>query len=187
VQASPSTSATPSTAPTAPATYRVDVVTTRGPFVVDVRRDLAPNGADRFYALVKAKYFDGARFYRVVPGFVVQFGAAADPKVTKAWNVPMPDDPVVASNVRGTITFAATSAPNSRTTHVFINLGNNRRLDALGFAPFGRVVTGMDVVGAIFAGYGEQPDQDQTGESGNRYLEKTFPKLDYIKTARIAP
>ena len=171
----------------APATYRVNVVTSKGPFTLEVTRAQAPNGADRFYALVNAKYFDGARFYRVVPGFVVQFGAAADPKVTESWNHTIPDDPVSGSNTRGTIAFAATGEPNSRTTHVFINLGNNARLDGMGFAPFGKVVSGMDVVDAIYPGYGEQPDQTLIGQSGNAYLEKNFPKLDYIKTARIAP
>ncbi|MBV8491309.1 MAG: peptidylprolyl isomerase [Candidatus Eremiobacteraeota bacterium] len=170
----------------APATYRVNVVTSRGPFVIDVTRSLSPNGADRFYALVNAKYFDGARFYRVVPGFVVQFGAAADPKVTKSWDVTFPDDPVEGSNTRGTVTFAATSVPNSRTTHVFVNLADNKNLDTMGFSPFGKVSTGMNVVDGIYSGYGEQPDQTLISAQGNAYLVKNFPKLDYIVTARVA-
>jgi cyclophilin family peptidyl-prolyl cis-trans isomerase len=166
-------------------TYRVVLDTSKGPVVVEVDRALAPNGAQRFYELVKAKYFDGARFYRVVPGFVVQWGAAADPAVTKKWDVTIPDDPVKASNTRGTVSFAATQAPNSRTTHLFINLGDDARLDAMGFAPIGHVVDGMDAVERIYSGYGEQPDQDMIGAQGNAYLEKAFPRLDYIKTARI--
>lgn len=166
-------------------TYRVLLDTSKGPVVIVVDRRLAPNGAQRFYELVKAKYFDGARFYRVVPGFVVQWGAAADPAVSKKWDVTIPDDPVKASNTRGTITFAASGQPNSRTTHLFINLGNNARLDLMGFAPIGRVTSGMPVVDRIYSGYGEQPDQTLIAAQGNAYLEKEFPKLDYVKTARV--
>jgi cyclophilin family peptidyl-prolyl cis-trans isomerase len=169
----------------AAATYRVLFDTSEGPVVIDVDRELAPNGARRFYQLVKAKYFDGARFYRVVPGFVVQWGGAALPAVSKQWDVTIPDDPVKASNTRGTVAFAATSAPNSRTTHLFINLGDNAKLDGMGFAPIGRVVSGMQAVDRIYPGYGEQPDQTQIAARGNAYLEKEFPRLDYIKTARI--
>jgi cyclophilin family peptidyl-prolyl cis-trans isomerase len=165
--------------------FRVRMETSRGPVVVQIDRALAPIGADRFYQLVKARYFDGARFYRVVPGFVVQWGAAGDPNVTKKWDVPIPDDPVKTSNVRGTLTFAATSAPNSRTTHLFINLGDNGRLDSLGFAPIGKVVSGMDNVDRIYSGYDEKPDQDRIAQSGNAYLEKQYPRLDYIETARL--
>lgn len=168
-----------------PQTYQVALDTSRGPVVIDVDRSLAPNGAKRFYDLVKAKYFDGSRFYRVVPGFVVQWGAAASPAVTKKWDVTIPDDPVKASNTRGTVSFAATGQPNSRTTHLFINLGNNARLDSMGFAPIGRVTSGMVVVDDIYPGYGETPDQTMIGEQGNAYLTKDFPALDYIKTARI--
>jgi cyclophilin family peptidyl-prolyl cis-trans isomerase len=165
--------------------YQVVLDTSKGPVTIDVDRSLAPNGAQRFYELVKAKYFDGARFYRVVPNFVIQWGAAGDPAVTKKWDVTIPDDPVKTSNVRGTVTFAATGQPNSRTTHMFINLADNARLDAMGFAPIGRVTNGMDTVDQIYSGYGEQPDQAQIGAHGNAYLEKSFPKLDYIKSARI--
>ncbi len=166
-------------------TYRVLLDTSRGPVVIDVDRSLAPNGAQHFYELVKAKYFDGARFYRVVPGFVVQWGAAADPAVTKKWSANIPDDPVKATNARGTIAFAATGQPNSRSTHLFISLGDNARLDAMGFAPIGRVDSGMDAVDNIYSGYGERPDQTMIAARGNAYLEKEFPRLDYIKSARI--
>ena len=171
---------------TAPATYRVNFDTSRGPFVVEIVREQAPNGADRFYNLVKSKYFDGARFYRVVPGFMVQWGSAADPKVSADWDVNIPDDEVKTTNARGTITFAASSRPNSRTTHMFINYADNARLDSMGFAPIGKVVSGMDQVDQIYSGDGERPDQTQIKEQGNAYLEKVFPNLDYIKTARIA-
>ncbi|HLY01287.1 MAG TPA: peptidylprolyl isomerase [Candidatus Cybelea sp.] len=170
---------------TAPATFRVLLDTSKGPVVIVVERRLAPHGADRFYQLVKAKYFDGARFYRVVPGFVVQWGGAANPAMTKKWSTTIPDDPPKASNTRGAVTFAASSEPNSRSTHLFINLGNNARLDGMGFAPIGRVTSGMSNVDHIYSGYGEQPDQDMIAEQGNVYLKKEFPKLDYIKTARI--
>jgi peptidyl-prolyl cis-trans isomerase A (cyclophilin A) len=171
---------------TAPATFRVNFETSRGPFVVEVTRELAPHGADRFYSLVKAKYFDGARFYRVVPGFMVQWGGAADPAMTQKWEAPIQDDPVKTTNARGAVTFAASSQPNSRTTHMFINFGDNARLDAMGFAPIGKVVSGMDNVDQIYAGDGENPDQGQIHDMGNAYLTKAFPNLDYIKTARIA-
>jgi peptidyl-prolyl cis-trans isomerase A (cyclophilin A) len=167
-------------------TYRVLLDTSAGPVTIEIDRNLAPNGAQRFYELVKAGYFDGARFYRVVPGFVVQWGAAAKPAVTKKWDVTIPDDPVKASNTRGTVAFAATGQPNSRTTHLFINLGDNTRLDAMGFAPIGHVTSGMSAVDHIYSGYGEQPDQAQIAARGNAYLEKEFPRLDYIKSARIA-
>ena len=153
---------------------------------MEITRELAPHGADRFYALVKANYFDEARFYRVVPGFMVQWGAAADPAVSAKWDVRIPDDPVKATNEPGTISFAATNTPNSRSTHMFINYGNNARLDGMGFAPFGKVVSGMDVVNQIYSGDGETPDQSRIKEDGNKYLKLIYPKLDYIKTARLA-
>jgi peptidyl-prolyl cis-trans isomerase A (cyclophilin A) len=170
---------------TAPATYRVNFDTSRGPFVVEITREQAPNGADRFYNLVKAKYFDGGPFYRVVPGFMVQWGAAADPDVTKRWDVTIPDDAVKETNAKGTISFAAKSSPNTRSTHMFINYADNPRLDALGFAPIGKVVSGMDIAEQIYSGDGERPDQTRMKEEGNKYIEKEFPKLDFIKTARI--
>ncbi len=175
------------TAEKAPETFRVNMDTSRGMVVIEVTRADAPNGADRFYNLVRAKYYDGARFFRVLPGFMAQFGIAADPAVTKAWDVPIPDDAVKVSNVRGAVTFAQTSAPNSRSTQLFINYGDNSRLDASRFAPFGKVVSGMEFVDQIYSGDRENPDQGQIEEQGNAYLDKNFPKLDYIKTARIAP
>jgi peptidyl-prolyl cis-trans isomerase A (cyclophilin A) len=169
---------------TAPASFKVDFDTTKGHVIVEVSRGLAPLGVDRFYNLVKTKYFDGARFFRVVPGFVVQFGMAGDPDVSAQWDVPIQDDPVLTSNRRGTITFA-TAGPNTRTTQLFINLGNNERLDAQHFSPFGKVVDGMDNVDAIYSGDGQNPQQDQITAKGNAYLNKEFPHLDYIKTATI--
>jgi peptidyl-prolyl cis-trans isomerase A (cyclophilin A) len=169
----------------APATFRVNFDTSKGPVVIEVTRALAPNGADHFYSLVKAKYYDGVRFFRVVPGFMAQFGLAASPAVTKAWDVPIQDDPVKTSNVRGAVTFAQTSAPNSRSTQLFINFGSNAFLDNQRFAPFGKVVSGMENVDMIYSGDGEKPDQGRITAEGNAYLEKAFPRLDYIKTARI--
>ncbi|MDQ1472729.1 MAG: peptidyl-prolyl cis-trans isomerase [Bryobacterales bacterium] len=171
---------------TAPANFRVNFDTSRGPVVVEITRDLAPHGADRLYSLVKAKYFDGARFFRVVPNFMVQWGMAADPAVSRNWDVPIPDDPVKETNARGTISFAATSQPNSRSTQMFINYADNARLDAMGFAPLGKVVSGMDIVDQLYSEDREKPDQMMIKELGNTYLEKEFPHLDYIKTARIS-
>jgi len=171
---------------TAPATYRVTLDTSRGPVVIEVTRADAPIGADRFYNLVKANYFDGARFFRVIAGFMAQFGLAANPAVSKTWDVPIQDDPVKASNVRGTLSFGNTGAPNSRSEQLFINFGNNARLDSMRFASFGKVVSGMEFVDQIYSGYGEQPDQGRIEAEGNAYLEKEFPRLDYIKTARIS-
>jgi peptidyl-prolyl cis-trans isomerase A (cyclophilin A) len=180
-----STKADGPTNETAPATYRVALELSKGPVVIEVTRADAPNGADRFYNLVKAKYFDGARFFRVIPGFMAQFGIAADPEMSKKWDVPIQDDPVKQTNARGMLTFAATSQPNSRSTQLFINFGNNGQLDAMGFAPFGKVVSGMEFVDQINPEYRETPDQGAATEKGNAYLEKEFPRLDYIKTARI--
>jgi peptidyl-prolyl cis-trans isomerase A (cyclophilin A) len=171
---------------TAPATFRVNIDTSRGPVVIEVTRADAPIGADRFYNLVKAKYFDGARFFRVLPGFMAQFGIAADPALTKTWDVPIQDDPVKTSNVRGTLTFAATAAADSRTTQMFINFADNSRLDSQRFAPIGKVVSGMENVDQIYSGDRENPDQSRIEAEGNAYLEKEFPHLDYIRTARIA-
>jgi peptidyl-prolyl cis-trans isomerase A (cyclophilin A) len=172
---------------TAPAVFRIDFETSQGPFVVEVVRAQAPHGADRLYSLVMANYFDGARFYRVVPNFVVQWGAAADPAVTTAWHTPILDDPVKTTNARGTLTFAAPGTPNSRSTHMFINFADNAQLDDSGFAPVGKVVRGMETVDKIYPYYGERPDQGRIRAEGNSYLAKMYPKLDYIKTARIAP
>ena len=172
----------------APATYRVSFVTTKGTFVVTVHRAWSPRGADRFYNLVQAHFFDGVTFFRVVKHFVVQFGISGMPAVSKAWqNANIPDDPVKASNTLGTITYAD-AGPDTRTTQVFVNLGNNAaNLDGQGFSPFGKVTTGMAVVNKLYGGYGEQPtgDQAQISAQGDAFLHKTFPKLDHIRTARI--
>ena len=171
----------------APATYRARFDTSAGPFVVTVTRAWAPRGADRFYNLVKNGFFDGARFFRVVPGFMVQFGINGDPAVQRNWaNANIQDDPVTQSNTRGKITFA-TRGPNSRTSQVFINFGNNAGLDKQGFAAFGEVTTGMGVVDKINAEYREQPQQGRIQSEGNAYLNKEFPKLDFIKKATIEP
>ena len=165
----------------APATYKVRFDTSAGPVVVTVTRAWAPRGADRFYNLVSNGYFDGARFFRVIPGFMVQFGINGDPAIQRNWmNARIQDDPVTQSNTRGKITFA-TGGPNSRTSQVFINFGNNAGLDKQGFAPFGEVTTGMDVVDKINAQYREQPQQARIQAEGNAYLNKEFPKLDFIK------
>jgi peptidyl-prolyl cis-trans isomerase A (cyclophilin A) len=169
----------------APAEYDVKFVTTAGDFVVHVKRDSAPIGADRFWNLVKHGYFNNAAFFRVVPGFVVQFGLSANPAVNKAWEkANLQDDPVKESNHIGTLTFA-TAGANTRTTQLFINLAENPRLDQMGFAPFGTITSGMDVVQKIYAAYGETPDQNEITEKGKPYLDKNFPKLDVIKATII--
>ncbi|HZP08370.1 peptidylprolyl isomerase [Methyloceanibacter sp.] len=177
----------------APATYKVKFDTSKGTFVVEVHRDWAPNGADRFYNLVKNSYYNDARFFRVISDFMVQFGINGDPKLNRVWrDANIKDDPVKASNKRGMITFA-TAGPDTRTTQVFINFGNNAGLDDQGFAPFGQVISGMEVVDSLYAGYGEGaprgdgPDQGLIQSQGNAYLNKDFPKLDYIKTATVEP
>jgi len=176
----------------APATYKAKFTTTKGDFVVEVTRDWAPLGADRFYNLVKNHFFDGAAFFRVLPGFVAQFGLSPRPEVSRVWAAAnIKDDPVKESNLTGYLTFA-TAGPNTRTTQLFINLGDNRNLDAMGFAPFGKVVEGMDVVQQFYSGYGEGapggngPDQGRITNEGKPYLDKNFPQLDSIKVAVIA-
>lgn len=176
----------------APAVYKVNVDTSKGPFVLEIHRDWAPAGADRFYNLVKNGFYDNDRFFRVISGFMVQFGVNGDPKVSAVWReANIKDDPVRQSNSRGMITFA-TAGPNTRTTQVFINFANNGALDRMGFAPFGRVVSGMEVVDALYSGYGEGaprgngPDQGRVQTQGNAYLTHDFAKLDYIKKATIA-
>jgi peptidyl-prolyl cis-trans isomerase A (cyclophilin A) len=176
--------ATPATETKIPETYQVQVSTSKGPFTIEVHRDWAPIGAARFYELVQSGYYDGARFFRVVPNFVVQFGLAADPKVTKKWDKAIDDDPVKRTNALGTVAFA-TAGPNTRTTQVFINMRSNQTLDNQGFAPFGRVTDGMKVVESLHSGYGERPDQDAITNQGNAYLTKNFPNLDYIRSAKI--
>ena len=162
--------------------------TTRGPFDVQFVRAWAPHGADRVYYLVRNRYYDGVRFFRVVPGFVVQFGIHPKPAVAEAWqNANIQDDPVNHPNAKGTVTFA-TGGPNTRTTQVFINLADNSSLDAQGFAPFGRVTSGTATIAKLYSGYGEQPTSAQ-GEMvarGDAFIRQSFPKLDRIVTARVA-
>jgi peptidyl-prolyl cis-trans isomerase A (cyclophilin A) len=168
-----------------PVTYKAKFETTAGDFVIAVHRDWAPLGADRFAELVNSHFLDGGGFFRVVPGFVVQFGLSPDPKMNAQWeDKRIADDPVRMSNTRGRVTFA-TSGPNSRTTQLFINYADNSRLDGAGFAPFGEVVEGMDVVDKINPQYGEAPEQSEITEKGNAYLKKEFPKLDFIKKVSI--
>jgi peptidyl-prolyl cis-trans isomerase A (cyclophilin A) len=175
----------------APASYKVKFDTSKGAFVVQVTRAWAPQGADRFYNLVKSGFFDNVRFFRVVSGFMVQFGIHGDPATMARWrDAPIKDDPVTQSNKRGYITFA-TAGPNTRTTQVFINFVDNGNLDSMGFAPFGRVVSGMEVVDALNAEYGEGaprgrgPDQGRLQREGNAYLAKEFPRMDFVKKATI--
>jgi len=175
----------------APGTYQVKFVTTKGDFTVTVTRAWAPQGADRFYNLVRHHFYDNASFFRVLPGFVAQFGLSAYPPVSVAWSkANINDDPVTQSNLRGYLTFA-TAGPNTRTTQIFINLADNKRLDGMGFAAFGQVTEGMNVVDSFYADYGEGapqgggPDQEQIEKQGKPYLDKGWPKLDSIKSATI--
>jgi peptidyl-prolyl cis-trans isomerase A (cyclophilin A) len=175
----------------APATYKAKFDTSKGAVVIEVHRDWAPTGADRFYNLVKNGFFDDVRFFRVVSGFMVQFGINGNPDVSRVWReARIKDDPVKQSNKRGFITFA-TAGPNTRTTQVFINFADNAGLDRQGFAPFGQVTTGMNVVDGLYSGYGEGapqgqgPDQGRLQAEGNAYLAKGFAKLDYVKKATI--
>ena len=177
----------------APAEYDVKFVTTAGDFTVKVTRAWAPNGADRFYNLVQHHFYDGAAFFRVLPGFMAQFGLSAYPEVSKVWETAtIKDDPIVQSNHRGFVSFA-TAGPNTRTTQVFINYGNNEALDRSGFSVFAVVSDGMEVVDKLYNGYGEGapdghgPAQDLIGSRGRAYLEKSFPKLDSIRSATLVP
>jgi peptidyl-prolyl cis-trans isomerase A (cyclophilin A) len=178
---------------TAPDSYRVQLDTTKGKVVIEVRREWSPEGADRFYNLVKIGFFDDVAFFRAIDGFMVQFGLSGDPAVQQAWNAhSIPDDPAAGhSNKRGYITFAKKGNPNSRTTQVFINYKDNAPLDAMGFTPFGEVVEGMEVIDNLYKGYGEGapkgkgPDQMRLQSEGNAYLQRDFPELDYVKKAAI--
>jgi peptidyl-prolyl cis-trans isomerase A (cyclophilin A) len=175
----------------APETFKAQFDTTKGKITIEVTRSLSPNGADRFYNLVRSGFFKDVAFFRVIPGFMCQFGIHGDPKIAAAWHTAnIADDPVKGSNSRGAITFA-TAGPNTRTTQLFINFGNNSNLDGMGFSSFGKVSEGMDVVDKINGEYGEGaprgrgPDQGRIQEEGNAYLKKDFPNLDYIKSAII--
>ena len=170
----------------APDVYKASFDTSAGTFVVEVHRAWAPFGADRFYNLVKNGFFDNTRFFRVVSNFMVQFGLNGDPAVQSVWrSANLKDDPVKESNKKGYITFA-TAGRNTRTTQVFINYKDNGFLDSQGFAPFGQVTSGMDVVEKIYSQYAEDANQGRIQMEGNAYLTKEFPKLDFIKKATIA-
>jgi len=175
----------------APETFKVKFTTTKGDFTLEITRAWSPLGADRFYNLVKAGYFTDIAFFRVIEGFMVQFGIHGDPAIASAWKgARIADDPVKQSNARGYITYAM-AGPNTRTTQLFINFGNNANLDSMGFSPFGRVIEGMNVVDSIYSGYGEGaprgmgPDQGMVQLQGNSYLKKDFPNMDYIKSAAL--
>lgn len=170
--------------PPAAKAFSVRFETSKGPFTVEVHPEWAPLGAQRFEELVKDSFFDGARFFRVVPQFIIQFGIAADPKMTKKWDKPIKDDEPVRTNGYKTVAFA-TAGPETRTTQLFINLRSNQVLDKQGFAPFAIVTEGMEIVEKLNAEYGEQPNQKQIEQVGNQYLTRSFPRLDYIRSARI--
>ena len=176
----------------APDVFRVKFETSKGTFIVECHRDWAPRGVDRFYNLTRAGFFDDSRFFRVRAGFIAQFGIPGDPRVAAVWQAQaMPDDPVRQSNARGFVAYAMTG-PNARTTQLFINLGDNARLDKEGFAPIGKVVEGMEVVDRLYAGYGEEAGGGMRGgkqgelfKGGNAYLDREFPKLDKLLRATV--
>lgn len=177
----------------APPVFDAKFVTTKGDFIVEVTRAWSPRGVDRFYNLVKYHFFDGTAFFRVMQGFVAQFGISPRPEVSRAWeNAKIADDPVTQSNTRGTLTFA-TAGPNTRTTQVFFNLGDNTDLDGIGFSPIGKIVSGLEVLDKLYSDYGDAPpdghgpDQNRLQREGKVYLDKAFPLLDTIKTAEIVP
>jgi len=178
---------------TAPAEYKVKLSTSKGDILIQVTREWAPRGADRFYSLVKGGFYTDVRFFRIIPGFMAQFGMNGEPRVTAAWmGAKIQDDPVTQSNTRGMVTFA-TSGKNSRTTQAFINFADrNKMLDSQGFAPFGKIVEGMEVADKLYGGYGESasrggsgPEQQLIQAQGNEYLMRDFKELDYIKSATI--
>ncbi|MEI7892105.1 MAG: peptidylprolyl isomerase [Myxococcales bacterium] len=170
----------------APEVYKARFVTNRGEFTIEVHRDWAPVGADRFFNLVKLGYYDDTRFFRIVDGFMVQWGIHGDPAVSARWrDARVSDDPVKQQNKRGFVTFA-TSGKDSRTTQIFINyVDDNVRLDGMGFAPFGKVIEGMNVVDGFNKAYGERPNQGRIQGEGNAYLQQAFPEMDWVKSARI--
>jgi len=175
----------------APSSFKVRFKTTKGDMLLEIYRDWSPTGADRFYNLVKNGFFKDIAFFRVLKGFVAQFGISGDPKISAVWRTSqIPDDPVKTSNTKGTITFA-TGGPNTRTTQLFINYGNNSRLDSMGFSPIGKVVEGMDIVENLYGDYGEGypngngPNQSKIQMEGNDYLKMNYPKLDYILSASL--
>lgn len=171
----------------APEVYKVKFTTTKGDVIIQVNRVWAPIGADRFYNLVRAGFYKDAAFFRIVPRFVAQFGIPARPDVAAAWDhAYLVDDRVTQSNKRGTLTFA-TAGRNTRTTQIFINYSDNTSLDGQGFAPFGTVIEGMDIVDKFFAGYGQSPDQGRITAQGKAYLDKSFPNLDRIVNAVVMP
>ena len=176
---------------TAPDVFQARFETSKGDFVIEVHRDWSPKGADRFYNLVANGYYDNVRFFRVMSGFMVQFGIHGDSEVSAVWrDQRINDDPVVQSNTRGFVTYAMGGA-NTRTTQIFINFGDNSRLDAMGFSPFGQVVEGMEVVDQIYSGYGDTqprgrgPDPVSIQVRGNNYLDEDFPNLDFVRQATI--
>jgi peptidyl-prolyl cis-trans isomerase A (cyclophilin A) len=172
----------------APDLYKAKFDTSQGVFVIEVHRDWAPIGADRFYNLVKNGFYDNCRFFRVLDGFMAQWGMTGDPALDAVWyNANIKDDPVKQSNKRGYVTFAKASIPNSRSTQIFINFRDNSRLDADDFAPFGQVVEGMEIVDKLHSVRGNEPDQGRIRSEGNAYLAKSYPQLDYIKTATVVP
>jgi peptidyl-prolyl cis-trans isomerase A (cyclophilin A) len=175
----------------APDVFKAKLETSKGDVVIEVHRDWSPLGADRFYNLVKNGFYDDTRFFRVLKGFMAQFGLNGDPQISSVWrSANIADDPVKQKNTRGMVSYAM-AGPNTRTTQLFINYGDNSRLDAQGFSPFGKVIEGMNNVEALYADYGEGapagkgPHQGQIQAMGNTYLKESFPELDYIKKATI--
>jgi peptidyl-prolyl cis-trans isomerase A (cyclophilin A) len=169
----------------APDSFRVALSTSKGDVVVAVYKAWSPHGADRFYQLVSAGFFDDQRFFRVIPQYIAQFGASADPKQNDRWDdAKIPDDPRTQSNTRGTLSFAA-EAPNTRSHQLFFNLKDNPKLDPQNFVPIGRVVDGMSVLDALYDDYGDTPKYRLVATLGNEYLHRMFPRMDYIKTARV--
>lgn len=172
----------------APEKFQAKFETTKGDFVIEVTREWSPNGADRFYELIQKEFYNGCAFFRVVPGFMVQFGINGNPEIQAEWRPKtIPDDPTKQSNQPGYVTFAKTSRKDSRTTQLFINYGKNEFLDNQGFAPFGKVISGMDVVNKINSEYGEKPSQASMQTRGNAYLKEAFPNLDYIRKVTLVP